>query len=150
MKARLALLLAASLAGCAFGGSSRGRAPKHRLTEAERLAAESQALSSLAALEAAVAGFAKTKGAPPRRLEDVVPLYLPEMPVLDLGLEAHPLTRESSLFPAEILQDGAPDPARLRDSGRWGYIAGAAPLVFIDCTHQSSRLRPWHLERGVF
>lgn len=146
----ISAILAAALGGCAFGGSPRPKAPKSYLTEADRISAESQALSSLAIFEAAVASYAKDNSSPPARLEDLVPVYLSVIPVLDLGLEIHPLTMETRTYAPEILKDGAPNPASLRDSGRWGYIAGPKPLIFIDCTHQSSRLKPWYLERGVF
>lgn len=40
------------------------------------------------------------------------------------------------------------NPAALRDTGRWGYVADKASAcwgqVFVDCTHSDSRGKPWH------
>ncbi len=150
MKTPLVAVLA-SLAlsgGCAFGG--RPRAEPRQAGPEERLILESSTLTSLALLEASVGTFTRDKGRPPARLEDLVPDHIGQLPVVELGLAAHPDAAEAFNYGPGVLENGALREGMLRDSGRWGYaVEGGSARVFVDCTHESSRGRPWFKERGA-
>ncbi|MFA6030721.1 MAG: RDD family protein [Elusimicrobiota bacterium] len=85
----------------------------------------------------------------PDALTELVPDVLTEMPPLAIG--GHPETRLTESYGAELCRDGDAGPvvdaARLRDTGRWGWIRGGAgacqALVFMDCTHKDDAGRLW-------
>lgn len=145
----LSFLAALALAGgCAFGGS---KAPPVRAAgPEERLVLESSTLTSLALLEAAVGSFVRAAGKPPRRLEDLAPDHIPHLPILELGLSAHPEGSQVHNYGPGVLEGGELREALLQDTGRWGYaVEGNRARVFVDCAHLSSRGRSWHKERGA-
>ncbi len=144
----LALLL---LGGCAgrFGG------PKPRVNIEPGLShdqLESRSLTNLAILEMALDDYKKREGKVPEDLKALAPRYLAELPVVALGIPGHPITSEVEPYPAEVFQDGEVQASRLRDTGRWAYVRSAQgndAVVFIDCTHFSSRAKAWFKEKGA-
>lgn len=142
----LALSLAALLAACRFGGEERQPKNQAPVTEEERVRLDSETLSELAALEAALSSYVKTKARAPARLEDLAPDFIPAIPYLELGLPGHPPTDRVEVYPRGV----RPAPETLRDTGRWGYAPGPSPAVFVDCTHPDSRGRAWYSEKGAF
>lgn len=86
------------------------------------------------------------QGAYPSRLEDLVPRYAPAVPVV--GLDGHEPSAAVEPFGPEICAPGGPDPLKVRDTGRWGYVGDPkAPCwggVFLDCVHQDPSGRPYH------
>lgn len=95
-------------------------------------------------LRSALAGYrAAHQGAYPARLEDLVPEYAAAVP--EVQVDGHPRSSQVEDFGAEICAPGGPDPRRVRDSGRWGYVNDPkAPCwggVFLDCSHQDAEGR---------
>lgn len=147
-----ALLLAAALGGC---GGSRDEIitseTEQTLRQAELRIKESRTLSGLAKLEESLYNYHRTEHRIPERLDRLIPKYLAEIPVVEIGVRGHRDTDRVQSYPSDILRDGQLDGTRLRDTGRWGYVFNDRQVVvFVDCTHKSSRGRAWYLERGVF
>ncbi|HAM35481.1 MAG TPA: hypothetical protein DEB40_04335 [Elusimicrobia bacterium] len=116
----------------------------------ERKVKENRILSGLAQMEEALAGYIKTEGRIPDRIDLLVPKYLAEIPDLEIDVPEHGQTSAVKNYPSDALRDGQIDGSRLKDTGRWGYIFNDRQVVvFVDCTHPSSRGRPWYKERGV-
>lgn len=67
------------------------------------------------------------------------------------GLAQHPAASGVEVYGAEVCAGGkeaaALNPTKLRDTGKWGYVAAPkAPCdgqIFIDCTHDDSRGKSW-------
>ncbi len=67
------------------------------------------------------------------------------------GLSQHPAASGVEVYGAEVCADvkdsAALNPAKLRDTGKWGYVADPkAPCygrVFLDCTHADAQGKPW-------
>lgn len=134
--------------GCAFGG--RAPAEPREAGPEERLIMESSTLTSLALLEASLGTFTRDRGKPPARLEELVPDHIGSIPALELGLAAHRDGAEVHDYGPGVLENGALRESMLKDTGRWGYaVEGSRARVFVDCTHESSRARPWFKERGA-
>ena len=118
------------------------------IREVEKRAKEDRTLSSLAKLEEGVASYYNGEKKIPKNLDVLVPKYLAEMPVVEIG-QRHWDSAKVQVYPADILKDGQIDGSMLRDTGRWGYVyTDRQVVVFIDCTHKNSRGRPWYGERG--
>lgn len=145
---------ALALCGCGWNFGLRDERPSgidNEVRAAERGAMESRTLSHLAAIENAVADYVKSEGDIPARLDVLIPKYLAEIPAAAPGLRPHKETNEVQLYPADVIRDGAVDGSRLQDTGKWGYVHNDRQvIVFVDCTHSSSRGKPWYRERGVF
>lgn len=136
------------LGGCAFGG--RAPAEPRQAGPEERLILESSTLTNLAFLEASLGAFLKANGKPPARLEQLVPDFIGNLPALELGLAAHADGAEVHDYGPGVLENGTLRESMLKDTGRWGYaVEGDRARVFVDCTHESSRARPWFKERGA-
>jgi hypothetical protein len=74
-----------------------------------------------------------------------MPKYLP---VIDaLKLKDHQETNDMAAYDAAACAEAAVDPAKLRDTGKWGYVADPAAscrgALFVDCTHTDSRKNQW-------
>lgn len=114
-------------------------------------AKESRTLSALAKLEEAISSYYQAEKKIPPNLEALIPKYLAEIPTVEISVRGHRDTAAVRSYPASVLNGGRIDGTRLRDSGRWGYVFNDRQVVvFVDCTHKSSRGRPWYQERGVF
>jgi hypothetical protein len=112
---------------------------------------ESRTLSNLAKIEASLADYIKLEKRIPEKLEWLIPKYLAEIPSVDLGLKGHEETSLVKVYPADVLRDGQISGTRILDTGKWGYVFNDRQVVvFVDCTHKSSRGRPWYQERGVY
>jgi len=90
-------------------------------------------------------------GSRPADLAALAPKYVQELGTP--GLAAHPGAVGVESYGAEICSGSkepgaALVPEKLRDTGRWGYVAApGAPCdgaVFIDCTHADSSGVPWY------
>jgi hypothetical protein len=104
-----------------------------------RYSAEGANKGNLALLRSAVGDYKAATGAYPPDLEILAERgFIKEVPLLWDGRFAGFEHRPSSA--TAVYARAAP-----QDSGRWAYAAvkGAAPLVFIDCTHKDSRGIPW-------
>lgn len=112
---------------------------------------ESRTLSGLAKLEEAISSYYQAEKNIPPNLDALIPKYLAEMPSVELSVRGHKDTAAVRIYPSDLLKDGRIDGPKLRDTGRWGYVFNDRQVVvFVDCTHKSSRGRPWYQERGVF
>ncbi|MDD5629673.1 MAG: hypothetical protein PHU21_11450 [Elusimicrobia bacterium] len=145
----LALLLA--LGGCrSLGLKDESSAELERnFQESDRQVRENRTLSSLAEMETALAGFVKTEKRIPEKLDELVPKYLAAVPSVDLAVAGHHETNAVKYYPSDLLRGGQLDGTKLRDTGRWGYVHNDRQVViFVDCTHPTSRGKPWYKERG--
>jgi hypothetical protein len=151
---KLLLAVAAlGLAGCAsvIGRDSIERDVENTVRDNERSVIEARTLSGLARLESSVSDYIKHEGKIPAKLDALIPKYLGELPMVELGVQGHRDTTDVKVFSADVLRDGVLNGTRLTDTGRWGYVFNERQVVlFVDCTHQSTRGRPWYLERGVY
>ena len=142
-----------SFAGCRtiIGSDHIEREVENTVRDNERAVVETRTLSGLARLESSVADYIKHEGRIPAKLEDLVPKYLGELPAVETGLRSHRDSTDVKIYGPEVLRDGQVNGTRLSDSGKWGYVFNDRQVViFVDCTHQSSRGKPWYQERGVY
>lgn len=151
---KLTLAAAAfALAGCGtmIGKDSIERDVEATVRDNERSVIEARTLSGLARLESGVSDYIKHEGKIPPKLDALLPKYLAELPAVEIGVQGHRDTTDVKVFPADVLRDGVLNGTRLSDTGKWGYVFNERQVVvFVDCTHQSSKGRPWYLERGVY
>jgi len=149
----LALILAAStIAGCATSSREDSiRDVDENVNQLEIQAGESRTLSGLAKLEESLTRYIETEKKIPETLDEMVPKYLADMPTVEIHVRGHHDTDKTKVYPSYVLRDGQIDGTKLKDTGRWGYVFNDRQVVvFIDCTHKSSRGRAWYLERGVY
>ncbi|MFA6316367.1 MAG: hypothetical protein WC943_03030 [Elusimicrobiota bacterium] len=142
----------ALLCGCQTLGEERPAVElDQEATEVDFVVKESRTLSILAKLETAIADFYKTEGKVPRKLTDLVPKYLADIPTVELVGARHKDTSAVQYYPADIIRDGQIDGSRLKDSGKWGYAYNEKQvIVFVDCTHRNSKGVPWFQVRGIY
>ena len=145
-----ALLLA--VAGCRGLGSKDEAASdlERSIQRSERQAAELRTLAGLAQIEGALAGYLKDHGGDiPERLGQLVPNYLTDLPTVDVAIKGHWETNAIKYYSRGILRGGHIDGSKLRDTGKWGYVHNDRQVVvFVDCTHPSSRGKSWYEEQG--
>ena len=149
---RLGLAVILLLAGCrSLGGKNEGVVELERdFRNSERQVKETRTLSSLVQLESALASYVKAERRIPDKLKQLIPKYLAEIPTIDVDVRSHRETNSVKVYPGSILRDGLIDGTRLQDTGEWGYVHNDRQVViFVDCTHPSSRGRPWYQERGT-
>jgi hypothetical protein len=112
---------------------------------------ESRTLTGLAQIEAALSDFYKSERRIPRKLDELVPKFLAEVPSVETGVRGHKDTAAVQYYVGEIIRDGQIDGSRIDDTGKWGYAQNERQvIVFVDCTHQNSKGVPWYQVRGVF
>jgi hypothetical protein len=146
----LALALLLSLAGCRGLGlkdESAGELERN-VQESDLQVRETRTLAGLAAMETALAGYVKGERRIPERVDELVPKYLAEVPSVDLAIGGHHETSAVRYYASDLLQDGQIDGTKLKDTGKWGYVHNDQQVViFVDCTHPSTRGKPWYEER---
>ena len=147
----LGLAVVLTLAGCRGMGSrdEGARDLERSFAESDRQVRETRTLSSLVQLESSLADYVKHERRIPERLEQLVPKYLAEIPSVDISVKGHRETSAVQYYSSDVLEDGGLDGTRLRDTGKWGYVHNERQVViFVDCTHPSSRGKPWYQEKG--
>ena len=98
-------------------------------------------------METALASFVKGERRIPERLDELVPKYLAEIPSVDIAVGGHHETNAVKYYASDLLRDGQIDGTKLKDTGKWGYVHNDRQVViFVDCTHPSSRGQPWYQE----
>lgn len=145
-------VLAASISGCAglFAKDEAAADFDKETSAAEARIKEDRVRSALGRFEESIADFYKTEKRIPERLDQLVPKYLAAVPSLDLPVCGRE-TEKVQVYPADILRDGQVDGAKLKGTGRWGYVYNDRQVVvFVDCLKDSSHGIPWYQERGVF
>lgn len=152
MRTPLFVLLCASLlAGCGLGRDEISRKVDSDVRESDVMIRESRTLSSLAKLEEALAAYIKHEGKIPAKLDQLIPQYLGEIPTVEIGVKGHSDNALVKIYPADVLRDGQITGTRILDTGKWGYVFNDRQVVvFVDCTHNTSRGKPWFQERGVY
>lgn len=155
MKAVFMVLAAGALvfSGCRgmIGRDEIAREVDADVRDSERQIRESRTLSNLAKLESSLADYIKLEKRIPAQLNWLIPKYLAEIPSVEIGIRGHHENSEVKVYPSDVLRDGRISGARIRDTGKWGYVFNERQVVvFVDCTHKSSRGRPWYQERGVY
>lgn len=155
MKAFSLILAVAALSfsGCRgmIGRDEISRQVDSDVLNSERQVRDSRTLSSLAKIESSLSDYIKTEKRIPAKLEWLVPKYLAEIPPVEIGVAGHAESSEVKVYPSDVLRDGQIIGARILDTGKWGYVFNERQVViFVDCTHKSSRGRPWYQERGVY
>lgn len=96
--------------------------------------------------------YGDTEGQYPASLDVLVPKYVPEM--RPPKIKDHPGADGVEMYGPEacLSQPGQPggeiDPTKLRDTGKWGYVAAPKSpcdgTVFVDCTHKDTKGKAWH------
>jgi hypothetical protein len=151
--AALALILGtAAFSGCLFGRDEiGGREFDTTVRDADTHMKESRTLSALAKLESSVSDYVKAEGKIPAKLDVLVPKYLAEIPAVDIAIRGHRENSGVQYYDASVIRDGQVDGTQLKDSGRWGYVHNDRQVImFVDCTHQTSKGTLWYQERGVY
>lgn len=145
--------LAAVLGGCAALLDERGEPASdfEKQTQAADLRArEDKVRVGLGQIEAAIADYYKEQNRIPAGLDELVPKYMAAVPFLDLPA-CGPETNRVELYTPAVLRDGRVDGARLRGTGRWGYVFNdRRVIVFVDCLKPSSLGAPWYQARGLY
>jgi hypothetical protein len=148
-KAWILLPLAAALGGCGLWPKEDAASVSAGARQVDFQANESRTLSSLANIEESLKDYVQSEKKAPDSLEDLIPKYLAEMPTVELGLPNHKDTSQVEDYPASVLGRRHIDGSQLKDTGRWGYAHDDhRAVVFVDCTHKSSRGKSWYLERN--
>ncbi len=108
---------------------------------------ETQTLADLGSLRAAMAVYYADNDAKyPAQLADLVPKHLPKIP--PLKVKDHPQSGEVVTYDGSVCSAaGVVDPAKIQDTGRWGYVSDPAAscrnTVFVDCAHVDSKKHQW-------
>jgi hypothetical protein len=150
-KWNLGLIVLLALTGCkGFGVKDEAAAELERnFQDSDRKVRETRNLSGLAEMETALASFVKGERRIPERLDELVPKYLAELPIVDTAAGGHHESSAVKYYASDILRGGQIDGTRLKDTGKWGYVHNDRQVViFVDCTHPSSRGKPWYKEKG--
>ncbi len=144
-----ALFFLAGCSGWMVSNKDEGAKELERsFKDSESHVKENRTRSALGALETAVGDYVKAEGRIPEDLSALIPKYLAEIPSVDLDVPRHQETNAVKIYPSSILRDGLIDGTKLADTGKWGYVHNERQVVvFVDCTHPSSRGRPWYQER---
>jgi hypothetical protein len=112
-------------------------------------------LGHLGAGRTAIMMFREKHDRAPRSLDELVPEFLTKP--LTLKLPDRPASTEAEMYGPGIClkaadpQSGTPelDPAKLRATGKWGYISDPGGpcdgTLFIDSTREEERTRPYYL-----
>ncbi len=96
---------------------------------------ESQTLSSLGNINSAIAAYYHDNGAIPRDIQSLVPKYLFEIPIVELGIPGYRNARLVTVYPSTILRNGRVDGGKIKNTGGWGYvIRGHQVIAFVDST----------------
>ncbi|MBI5239282.1 MAG: hypothetical protein HY926_02320 [Elusimicrobia bacterium] len=152
MKWGLGLAVLLALAGCkGFGFKDDSAIELERnFQDSDRKVRENRTFSALAEMETALAGYIKHEKRIPEKLEQLVPKYMAEIPSVDIGTGGHHESNAVKYYASDILRDSQIDGTRIKDTGKWGYVFNERQVVvFVDCTHPSSRGKPWYQEKAV-
>ncbi|MBI5210297.1 MAG: hypothetical protein HY927_10035 [Elusimicrobia bacterium] len=151
MKRIVWIVALAVLGGCQTLDTDRGLELDQETSDVDFQVKESKTLSILAKIETAVADYVKTEKEIPPKLTALVPKYLADIPLVELPGTRHKDSSAVQYYPSSIIHDGVIDGTLLKDSGKWGYVfTDRQVIVFIDCTHRSSKGVPWYQARGVY
>ena len=106
---------------------------------------ERSAKTNLAALRSALASYyLDTKGSYPADLNQLVPKYTPEIPNV---FPANPAGSGVEIYGPEVCSGAELLGAKLRDTGKWGYVAAPkAPCdgkIFFDSANTDSNGAAW-------
>lgn len=147
------LLSTVFLGGCAYFRSDDigGKDMDQNVSQVDLRIKESRTLSALAKLETSLSDFYKAENRIPQKLDSLIPRYLAEMPSVETAIKRHSDNSRVQYYPSGIIRDGHIDGTQIKDTGRWGYSFNERrAIIFVDCTHTTSRGTPWYQERGVF
>jgi len=143
----------AALPVAAFALGMALRFAEPRLAKVGALADEEATLLALKSLRAGLAAHkADTAGLYPSDPRALVPKYLGAM--IPVRVATHLPSEEVEVYSGEVCAGPASRDEevlsdRLRDTGRWGYVADPAASchghIFVDCVHEDSQGMPWHM-----
>jgi uncharacterized RDD family membrane protein YckC len=94
--------------------------------------------------------YGDKEGVYPQTLDELVPRYVPSVPATKLA--DHPPSAAWTAYGAEVCAGTGEysqdiDASKIKDTGGWGFVtdpqAACYGAVFVDCTHQDSKGRPW-------
>lgn len=140
-------------AGCGSLGKDEigGREMDQTVNDVNFRIKESRTLSSLAKLESSISDYYKAENKIPSKIESLIPKYLGEVPTVEISVRGHKDTSDIKYYSSDILRDGQVDGTKIKDTGKWGYVFNERQvIIFVDCTHTTSRGAPWYQERGVY
>jgi len=139
--------LPAAAAGCASftGGDTLSKETHAEFARSEQLSAESLTLSRLRALERSLSDFVHAEGKVPKKLDELIPKYLGEIPEAVLAVREHKDSSNVRSYPASVISGGLVNGSMLRDRGGWGYAFNSErAIIFVNCTHSTRNGRPWY------
>ena len=132
--AALATALACAPSTKLFSDSS-SRAMDAEASKVRVQADESQTLSFLGNIDSAIAAYYHDTGSIPPDIKSLVPKYLFEIPIVELGLTDYRNTRMVTVYPPSILKDGRVNGEKIKNTGGWGYVVnGNQVIAFVDST----------------
>ena len=94
--------------------------------------------------------YGDAEGAYPATLEELVPKYLQSIPAVKI--KDHAETNAWTAYGDEVCvasgqYSGSIDPAKVRDTGGWGYVVDPQSkcwgAIFVDCSHKDAKDRAW-------
>lgn len=151
MMKRFYLLAAMLLAGCGIGRDEIERAVSRQIHAKDMIIKEARTLAGLAKLESSISDYVKSEGKIPRKIVLMIPNYLADVPIVEIAVRGHRDTGKVEYYPSSVIRGGKIDGSRIKDTGRWGYAFNdGRVIIFVDCTHRTSKGDPWFRVRGVF
>lgn len=146
------IAISAATAGCGWmKEDASSREVDQKVEEVEFQAKETRTRSGLAQIEASLKAFTDAEKRIPDSLDELVPKYLADIPLVEIGIRGYHDSNAVKVYPRNVLVDGTIDGSKLKDTGRWGYVHNDNQVVvFVDCTEKSSKGIPWYQERGVY
>jgi len=149
----LLVLVVMSLSACGYvyrkDSIDKGISPEVEASELRVL--ESHTLSRLAAIERSLNDFIRGEGRIPKKLNELVPRYIAEIPEVELGYRGHRPNDEIRYYGSSVIVDGQINGAMLDDTGGWGYAFNdRRVIIFVDSTRKRADGTPWYRSRGVY
>ncbi len=117
---------------------------------------ESQTLSFLGNIDSAIAAYYHDQGTIPPDIQSLVPKYLFEIPIVEMGIPSYRSTRLVTVYPPTILKNGQVDGSKIKNTGGWGYVvSGSQVIAFVDATAplryplDSNAPKYWYQQSGA-
>jgi hypothetical protein len=102
-------------------------------------------------MERSLNDFIQAEGRIPKKLEELMPKYLADIPETELSVRGHKDTNAVTLYGPEIISGGRINGAKLQDTGGWGYVYNDRQVIlFVDCVHKMMSGKLWYEARGVY
>ena len=149
MRGNLWVLAACSIAlvGCGryFNKDKISQSISAEIARSNQMFNESMTLSRLTALESSLSDYIRAKKTVPKKLDELIPDYLAEIPDVVLGIKGHKETNEVRYYSPDVISGGVINGAAIKDQGGWGYsFDGERVIIFVNCTHPAPSGQAWY------